>query len=95
MYVGSVAINKKIFSFLVDKHLNFCGVIELHETVVVVITFFASVVCLLISKVPPVRRCNNFYQMSEFQRSGIIGMREWGFSFREIGRRLGIHHSHH
>jgi hypothetical protein len=57
--------------------------------VIVVTTFFASVVRLLISKVPPVRRRNNFQQMSEFQRSGINGMRECGFSLREIGR----HHS--
>jgi hypothetical protein len=83
-YTGlKVALSCSYHDFLASNPCNKISIFK--ETVVVVTTFFDSVVCLLISKV--------FQQMSEFQRSGIIAMREWGFSLREIGRRLGIHHS--
>jgi transposase len=86
-----VALSCSHHDFLASNPYNKISIFK--ETMVVVTTFFASVVCLLISKVPPVRRRNNFQQMSAFQRSGIIGIRGCGFSLREIGRRLGIHHS--
>jgi hypothetical protein len=77
-YAGlKVALSCSYHDFLASNPCNKISIFK--ETVVVVTTFFASVVCLLISKVPPVRRRNNFQQMSEFQRSGIIAMRECWF----------------
>lgn len=42
---------------------------------------------------PRVRRRQVYQQLSEFDRGRIVGLREAGFSFREIANRLGRHQS--
>lgn len=42
---------------------------------------------------PPVRQRRNFSHISDFDRGRIIGMKEAGLSFREIGRRLNRDHT--
>ena len=40
---------------------------------------------VLSGKMPPVRRSRNFSQLRELDRGRIVGLREAGKSFREIG----------
>jgi hypothetical protein len=82
-YTGlRVTLSCSYHDFLASNSYNKISIFK--ETVVVVTTFFASIVCLLISKVLTVRRRNKFQQMSEFQRSGIIGIRECGFPLEKL-----------
>ncbi|GBM70360.1 hypothetical protein AVEN_151494-1 [Araneus ventricosus] len=48
-----------------------------------------DVVILCLSRMPLRRRRSHYQPLTEFERGRVVGLREGGFSFRDIAERLG------
>lgn len=57
------------------------------------VLFYLCLTCLESFVMPRVRQRRNYRQLSEFDRGRIVGLREGGFSYREIANRLNRNQS--
>lgn len=57
------------------------------------VLLYICLTCLKSFIMPRVRQCGNYRQLSEFDRGRIVGLREGGFSYREIANRLNRNQS--